>query len=469
MAPKKAVDDKKPKKPEMTPEMKALKEKEKALVKVPAPDRAGLDALMEKINADINAVQEKIKKVADNIGAKSVGKEEHYRAKDELRAKLDEYSTKIDGLQKQKQAIRGTMQDKQKEGRDKRTELNSMKKKIGFESEAEIDQKIRDIEYEMHTQSFTLKQEKEMMVKMSDLKKQKPELRKYQQLEGTANTGNDGFGEMKGSIEEVNKELTETFDAKKVIQAALAKLVEARNKVMGDVPELFKEREALNLKIRGFIMQRNEARGEFNKLNNEYQAYMSEVRVLRAERGRLERGVRQAEWEERQKGEVEDTGPAALPFADDLQLLENLDKYLKALLKEKKEDKKEEPQNNLASGSAGAGHVMLVAKGDRDEEFFFAATKKKSLKKKGSGSGKAKAIVHQLETLTIFDKYKVPSPNDASLVQGSIDAVAKKVTEFKEKQEAAVKKEKEKKETPAKVEDVVVEVGDANNGEAEKA
>ena len=37
--------------------------------------------------------------------------------------------------------------DKQKEDRQKRQDLNDMKKKLGFQSEAEIDAEIKKIEY----------------------------------------------------------------------------------------------------------------------------------------------------------------------------------------------------------------------------------------------------------------------------------------------------------------------------------
>ena len=46
----------------------------------------------------------------------------------------------------------GGIQAKQKESRDKRQELNDMKKKLGFDSEEEIEKKIREIEYAHSTQ-----------------------------------------------------------------------------------------------------------------------------------------------------------------------------------------------------------------------------------------------------------------------------------------------------------------------------
>jgi len=92
--------------------------------------------------------------------------------------------------------------------------------------------------------------------------------------------------------------LNELRDAKKLQSQAYAKLMEARQKVMGDVPKLFEEREVVNGMIREKITERNTLRDEFNVKNREFSAYMNEARAIRNERAKLERAQRQAEWED---------------------------------------------------------------------------------------------------------------------------------------------------------------------------
>merc|ERR1719313_2082278 len=124
----------------------------------------------------------------------------------------------------------GGIQAKQKESRDKRQELNDMKKKLGFDSE----KKIREIEVEMMTGSMTLKKEKELMAKMTELRKSKPMVSKYQAME--SNMGPTGeVGTMKDNITDLQKQLAELRDAKKLQSQAYSKLMESRQKVMGDV------------------------------------------------------------------------------------------------------------------------------------------------------------------------------------------------------------------------------------------
>ena len=449
MAPKKAVETKKaeekPKKPTLSPEMKELLEQEKAIEKVPQPDRTALDANNEKTQTAINALQEKLKAINDQVNAKSAGKEEHFKARDEIRAKLDEYQGKIDELEKKRTALMGGIQAKQKESRDKRQELNDMKKKLGFDSEEEIEKKIREIEVEMMTGSMTLKKEKELMAKMTELRKSKPMVSKYQQME--SNMGPTGeVGSMKDNITDLQKQLAELRDAKKLQSQAYSKLMEARQKVMGDVPGLFEEREKINASIREKIQERNAERDEFRKQERAFNDYLGKVRELRGKRAKLEREARQAEWDETRKAEKEAEGPPPLPFAEDLQYLENITKYLQPFLPkeaEKEEDKKEKVPDAIG------GHMVLMSKESREDEFFYAPTKKKQLKKKGGDGKKAKPIVHSMEALSFFDKYKLPTPADSAAVPATLEAVEAKVKEFKAKQEKKIEDDKKKAEKKA--------------------
>merc|ERR1719299_29279 len=113
------------------------------------------------------------------------------------------------------------------------------------------------------TGSMTLKKEKELMAKMTELRKSKPMVSKYQAME--SNMGPTGeVGTMKDNITDLQKQLAELRDAKKLQSQAYSKLMEARQKVMGDVPKLFEEREVINGMIREKISERNTLRDAFN-------------------------------------------------------------------------------------------------------------------------------------------------------------------------------------------------------------
>merc|ERR1719169_355440 len=146
-----------------------------------------------------------------------------------------------------------------------------------------------------------------MMARIQELRKSKPIVSKYAQMEG-ATPENTGVDSMKNNIEDIKKELIEVREAKKIQSQAYSTLMEARQKVMGDVPKMFEERETINAKIREKIMERNALRDEFNKEQRAFSAYLNEARALRAERARLERESREKDWEERRKAEMPDEG-----------------------------------------------------------------------------------------------------------------------------------------------------------------
>merc|ERR1719386_76864 len=111
---------------------------------------------------------------------------------------------------------------------------------------------------------------------------------------------------MKDNITDLQKQLQELREAKKLQSQAYSKLMEARQKVMGDVPGLFEDREKVNVQIREKIAERNKMRDEFNVKQREFQSYMNEVRALRTERAKLERDARQEEWEAKKKLEADE-------------------------------------------------------------------------------------------------------------------------------------------------------------------
>merc|ERR1719486_1099229 len=280
------------------------------------------------------------------------------------------------------------------------------------------------------------------MAKIQELRQSKPKVKKLGAMEGSV-PESAGVDSSKNSIDDIKKELIEVREAKKIQSQAYSTLMEARQKVMGDVPKMFEERETINAQIREKIMERNALRDEFNTKQRAFSQYLNEARALRGERARLEREQREKDWEERRKSEMPDEGPKALPFADDLTYLDNMLSHLKGLLPKEAADEDKKEETSVAN--APAGNLVLMSKDKREEEFFFAPTKKKQLKKKGPGA-KAKPIVHSMETIGFFDKYGVPPPADASAVPEAITAVEAKVKDYQAKE---VKKMEAKKDAAA--------------------
>jgi len=453
MAPKKApaakaaAKDDKPKKPEMSPELKAIKEKERAIAKVEPPSKEKKEEDEARIQGEIDKLQEKVKKFTTEINEKSHGKEEHFRMKEEIKAKLDEYSAKIDELMKKKESEIGGIQDKQNESKQRRQDLNNMKKKLGYDDIKDIDQRIRELDHRMQSESLSLKQEKELMIKIKDLKASRPLVTKYEKME--QNLGPANVETARLTVDELKKQISEVREAKQLQQAALGKLIEARKKVMGDVPEIYEKRDTVRAQINEKYAELKAMRETFKTEQQTFNAYLQEVRVIRNERYQIERKERQDQYDQRAKQDAPDTGGAGdpimadVPFLSDLTYLDNLVNYLTGL-KPKEEEKKEDAKADEIK--AGKGEMVLLAKGNREEEFFFAPTKKKQLKKKGEG--KAKAFKHDMTTLGFFSQYKITPPVDSNGLDKALEEVKAKIGEFKEKQAKKIEDNKKKKENP---------------------
>eukprot|EP00972_Heterocapsa_arctica_P105288 15514100-Heterocapsa_arctica.AAC.1 len=73
-----------------------------------------------------------------------------------------------------------------------------MKKSIGVGSEEEIDKKIADIEWKLHTDSHSLKDEMKFLKEIQELKKCRPKVAQVKAMEASV----VGFNPLQGSEKE---------------------------------------------------------------------------------------------------------------------------------------------------------------------------------------------------------------------------------------------------------------------------
>merc|ERR1712187_942313 len=112
----------------------------------------------------------------------------------------------MNALQEKKDEINKSMGDQRTEGAQMKNDLMKMKKAVGYNSEQAIDERIATIEHTMHTGPLTLKEEKQYMLELSELKKNRPKVAKVNKMEGDLNAfrAGDSGKEMKATIQEIN-------------------------------------------------------------------------------------------------------------------------------------------------------------------------------------------------------------------------------------------------------------------------
>jgi uncharacterized coiled-coil DUF342 family protein len=420
---------------------KEPKSEEESKPKVPAPDKEAFEAQVAKIQEDIEKLQKKQQTFAAKIAERSGGKDEFYAKKAELRAQLDELSEKMDALQAQKEEINKAFGNKREEGREMRSQLNTMKKSVGFTTETEIDERIASIEFKLWTESVPLKDEKKLLAEIQQLKKSRPKIAQVKQLEDKVNTFDPGMS-MRDSIGSINDQMAQFRDAKKKVQEKMTDLMNNRKEQLGDLPEIVDQKEAISKQIGEKIAERNALRDAFRAQEREFNAHLQELRKARQEAVAEERAERAKEYElKRKMREVEKLDEQ--PYVSEITLIEQTIFFCKSLAAPKAEAKKEEKKEiNLDNPD---GTQVLLRKEDREEEFFFAPTKGKKVAKRTKAAGdssSAKPIKHNAETFRLFDQLKLDAPITTEEIPGLLEKLETMLEEYNQK----VKEWEEKRE-----------------------
>jgi len=448
--PKAAADPKAKAQAKAKAPAKEKKEKEEdQMPKMDPPDQDAFNEKIQNIQTEIDKLQTQQSAITAKINERSGGKEDFFQKKAEIRAELDAVSARMDEIQGKKEGIQKTIGDSQQQAKDMRKELNSMKKSIGFTSEAEIDERIASIEFKLWTESIPLKEEKKLLAEIQDLKKSKPKVLQMNQMEGKL-TGSEAAAPLKEQNKALNESLAGLRDQKREIQARLAEITEARKAQLGDTPQLIEERETIGGKIREKIQERNQARDEFGEAKREFAKWQAEQRRVRSEKIQAEREKRQAEWDmQRREREVEKLDEQ--PYISEITLIEQTIKFCKSLLPKGETEQKEEKSEVVYDNPEGS--QVLIKKSDRDEWYFTPTKKGKGAKTKGKDAkgdsgASSKPIKHNAETFRLFDQLKI----DAPITTGDIPAALAKLEEEMASYQEKIKQwEETREETKRKI------------------
>jgi len=377
---------------------------------MPAPDFEAYQEHVAKVQAVIDDLQKQSAKLTDEMKGRSSGKEDFFSKKAVIRAELDEVSGKMNALQEQKESINKALGDRTAESAEMKTAVNKMKKSIGFTSEADIDERIRQIEDKMQHESLSLKDEKAFMVEIKELKKNKPKVSQVSQMENKLQDfKNDSGLSLKEQRNEINGQMAGFREIKKGIQEKLVALQEERKTQLGDMPEILEKKDAIQKKIQEKIVERTTLREDFNTAKKAFQEYLSEQRKVKQERYQEEQKAKNAEYKIRQM-EKKVEALDEQPFVSEIVLIEQTIKFCKTLVGEKSEEKKVEAAETVFNNKEG--EEVLMTKASRNEEMYYVATKKgKAAKKtKAEGDVSKKPIKHNAETFKLFDSLKLDAP-----------------------------------------------------------
>jgi len=416
---------------------KAEKKEDPEESKIPAveqPDKKDFDEKLAQLQTKIDTAQVELKKVKESLQGSSSGNDEYKARRADLHERIRAETEQIDFFMAKKNEVRAAMGLKSAEEKQQANELRDMKKKLGYTDIAQIDQRIKELNDELTFESISLKKEKELMKELATLRKNIPEVRMVNKMEGevaVARELNKANTTLKEQLEQINDQVNFHRDAKKALNDEFSQMMSERDSKVGNNQELYAARDKLNEDVRNLIQERNELRDNFRQQERNYYEYQKEQRNLRWEKQREEREVRDKEWEqEKRKREAEKLDDQ--PFVQETTLIEQTIKFCKTF-QPKEVEKKEEAK--AASVDCKDGEMVLVDKKNREEEFYYAPTKKgKASKAKGKKEGgSSKPIKHNAETFKLFASLELDAPITTEDIPATLEKLEALMQSYQEK------------------------------------
>merc|ERR1712072_622233 len=331
--------------------------------------------------------------------------------------------------------------DKKSEGAEMKQELNKMKKSMGFTSEADIDDRIATIEFKLWTESISLKDEKNYMAEIKELKKNRPKVSQVSQMQDKVSNFDAGT-DLREKRKELNELVAIEREKKKGIQERLTELTESRKAQMGDVQPTLDKRDALTKKVQELIAERTKLRDEFNEEKRAFQSYLAEQRRAKQERYQQERKEQQEQWKIKQlEKQIENLDEQ--PFVSEITLIEQTIKFCQGLMPQDSAGQKKEEKETVYNNKDG--ETVLLKKEIRADEWFYAPTKTAKSKKKGKAADadtSKKPIKHNAETFKLFDSLKLDAPITVADIPPLLEKLNAQMAEY----QAKVKDWRENKE-----------------------
>jgi len=410
---------------------------------VPKPDKAAMEKRTDAITEEIEELKKKKEALTEKINSSKGGKDEFFRQKSEISAKISQFKEKIDALHAQKDELSKGVN---KEKADKSAAVQDVKKlkaSIGFKSEEEMDKRLQDIEYRLQTETIQLKEEKALLKEMQELKRNRPKVGQINKLEeGLA--ARDPGSNVKETLQTINEQIRMWMQEKAKVLDERKALEEAYDGKLGD-NSAYEERNKFNEKIREKQDERNKIRDAFREEEREFRELMNKKRQEQQEWYAAERESKQKEWEGRNRQKkVEKLDEQ--PFVTEITLLEQTIKFCKSLTSgkdvEKKEEKKDIEHNNMDG-------LQVLSKKDERDEFWFEPTKaKKNKGSKPKGKEASKPIKHNAVTFKLFDQLKLDAPITLDDIPPTLEKLEAELVKFEAK---VADWEKNKEERKAKI------------------
>jgi len=466
MAPKADAKSKPKPKKEPVKEKEPKKEEvdESGGPRVEEPDKKEFEEKKQAIQDKMNALQKSLKGLSNKIGEKSHGRDDFQQKKSKLLEALTKEGSAIAELKSAKDNIMESLKSANQQARDAKVDLKKMKSEVKFTTTADIDDKIKQLDFKLVTESLTLHEEKKILEEIKLLKKNKPLVKQVNAKEQQLNemTSVDTSSTMKEKLDIIKKEMDDHFNRKKDLSAQLDQLKQEREAQTGDVKGLYDERDGFNAENRNLKKELDELNEEFYQKQKAFRDYIREVREQKWQKQQAEIDERK-KWKttEDRKRRVEKLDE--MPHQHEITLLEQTIKFCKGF---QPKEKAAQVEKKVVAYDMPDTHIVMKTKADRDEEMYWAPTAGKKGKKAKKADGASKAIKHNAETFKLFTSLKMDCPVTTDDIPKTLEKLEEELENYTQK----IKKwEEEKEERKKKIMQGGDEEEDATEDKAEAA
>eukprot|EP00397_Hematodinium_sp_SG-2012_P022141 GEMP01022922.1.p1 GENE.GEMP01022922.1~~GEMP01022922.1.p1 ORF type:complete len:458 (+),score=164.89 GEMP01022922.1:74-1447(+) len=395
----------------------------------PQPERAKFKQLLDDKSNEVMKIQSELEALKTQLTAKSGEKDEFFEQKAAFAAEIQTYAERIAKLNEQKKGLREGLNKKGDEKKAVFAELKKTENMYQCKDEAEVDERITKIEFELSTTTMSLSDEKRKVQEIQLLKKMKPHVTaaaaKVAHLKSkTEEMKADSHLPVKDQIQQLTQKANEAWEA----MEAVKKRREATNTEWeskhGGTKVIEEKRTELIARRQELTLEKTKLREQLREQENVWYRHEQEERRAKQEQRDTERKFKQQEWEQK-KLERDAEKITEQPHLAEVAALEQSIQFLKSMLpKEEVEEKKDTAHNfNNPEGS-----VVLLKKKDR-EEIFLAASKKKAFHKKAK-TNKTNVIKHNAETFRLFDALHVKAPSTTDQIPDTLKELEEQLAKY---------------------------------------
>ncbi|SBT38457.1 hypothetical protein POVWA2_036950 [Plasmodium ovale wallikeri] len=418
-------------------------------IKVEKPDFDAYNEKLGSISESIDEIKKKIDNLQKEIKVASKGKEEYNKKKKDIVTKIDSFQQGIDKLENERREILDDIEKRQKYKKEMRVNAQNIKKQIGFENEADIEKKIREIENKLMTSTISIKEEKLLINQIQALNKNKPLLSSYSKIENEASKYDDeAIVPLKSKMDSIREQINKLRNEKKNERNKLKELQNSYQEKNNKLNELNNLRDNYSKKMNQYFMERRSITVEMEEKKQKYRSYKMSLLQAKQQKLKEDRERKNLEIEkETLEKELEDID--LLPYREELALIENMLVYLKKIQEEVKIEEAKKLQNsNVKKANGEVGNSVDCADAAVGADSGGASTKddnntnakgKNENKKTKSKKEKQKLFKLDMNILCYFVTAGINPPVSFDEVDSCIQKLYEKRDMYEQKRDESVK------------------------------